>query len=132
MKYAALCIALVACLSGCDAANDLAARVAKDSGAHEPMTLIFKSGYKVIVGGKPASVFGKDPCPGNTKIMTAIFGTSADDGTRSCVVIAPDTKTVAVTVAMRDGTTDEIWTVVRSGDRTMLQRADGTFIAAAK
>lgn len=135
MKYAALLIALAAGLSGCDAGNDLAARVGKIAqpsiGEHEPMMLIIKSGYKVVVGGRPASVFGKDKCPpSNTKLMTAIFGADAADGTRSCVVIAPDTKTVAVTVATPEGTTDEVWTVERSGDRTMLRRADGSPIAA--
>lgn len=136
MKYPALCIALAVCLSGCDAANDLATRVGKvaqpNVGTHEPMTLVIKSGYKVIVGGRPASIFGRDTCPpSNTKFMTALFGPSADDGTSSCVVIAPDTKTVVVTVGTPDGTTDEVWTVERSGDRTMLRRADGSPIAAA-
>lgn len=133
MKYAPFFFALVISLSGCDAAKDLGAQVAKTVPAHAPMTLVFHSGYKMVVDGREAPIFGKDECPpANTNFMTSIFGADSEDGTRSCVVIAPDTKTVSVTVGLPDGPTDEVWTVERSGDRTMLRRADGSYLAAAK
>lgn len=132
MKNVPLLLVLALGLSGCDAAKELGAKVAKNSD-HAPLTLVFNSGYKMLVDGRQVPIFGKDECPpANTNVMTSIFGPDSDDGKRSCVVIGPDTKTVSVTVGLSDGPTDEIWTVERSGDRTMLRRADGSYLAAAK
>ena len=43
-----------------------------------------------------------------------------------------NTSRLSVLVGLKDGTTREIWTVEHSGDRTMLRRADGSYLAAAK
>jgi hypothetical protein len=133
MKYAPVVFAFAFGLSGCDAAKDFGAQVAKAAPAHAPMTLVFRSGYKMIVDGREAPILGKDVCPpANSKFMTSIFGADFEDGKRSCIVIAPETETVSVTVGLPEGPTDEVWTVERSGDRTMLRRADGSYLAAAK
>lgn len=132
MKNVPLLFVLALGLSGCDAAKELGTTFAKNSD-HVPMTLVFNSGYKILVDGREVPLFGKDECPpANTNAMTSIFGPDSEDGKRSCVVIAPDTKTVSVTVGLSDGPTDEILTVERSGDRTMLRRADGSYLAGAK
>lgn len=133
MKIVPLLLVLALGLSGCDAAMELGAQVAKIAPEHEPITVVIHSGYKMVVNGRAAPIFGKDQCPpANSDFMTEIFGSDPDAGQRSCIVIAPDTKTVSVTVGMPDGPTAEIWNVERTGDRTMLRRADGSYLAAAK
>lgn len=132
MKNVPLLLVLALGLSGCDAAKELGAKVVQNSD-HAPMTLVFNSGYKMLVDGRQVPIFGKNECPpANTNAMTSIFGPDSDEGKRSCVVISPDTKTVLVTVGLSDGPTDEIWTVERSSERTMLRRADGSYLGAAK
>ncbi|WP_147464699.1 hypothetical protein [Pseudomonas cannabina] len=132
MKTVPLLLVLALGLSGCDAAKEQGANVTKNSD-RAPMTLVFKSGYKMLVDGQEVPIFGKDECPpANTNVMTSIFGPDPDDGQRTCVVIAPDTKTVSVSVGLSEGPADETWTVERSGGRTMLRRADGSYLAAAK
>lgn len=84
--------------------------------------VVVQPGYKMLVNGQAAQVFGKDECPLS----------SPDEGKRLCIVIASETKTVPVTVVLPGGPVDEVWTVERSADRTMLRRADGSYLAAAK
>lgn len=128
MKKSALTLVAALSLSGCDAMQDLGSSVAKAYPEHAPMTLVIHSDYKMLVGGQQAQVFGSDVCPPADNL----FGSDPDEGTRSCVVITPETKTVSVTVQLSEGPSKESWTVERSGDRTMLRRADGTLLAAAK
>lgn len=133
MKHGPLIFAFAITLSGCDATKDLGAQVAKTVPAQAPMTLVIHSGYNMLVDGREAPIFGKDKCPpAKTNVMTSIIGTDSNDDKRSCIVIAPDTERVSVTVGFRDGPTDEVWTVERSGDRIMLRRADGSYLAPAK
>ena len=132
MKNLALTLVAALSLSGCDAMKELGSAVAKTYPEHAPMTLVIHSNYKMLVGGQPAQVFGSDVCPPADKFMKVLFGADPDEGTRSCVVITPETKTVSVTVLLPEGPSKESWTIERSGDRTMLRRADGTLLAAAK
>jgi len=131
MKYIPLVLVLALSLSGCDAAKELGAQVARNSD-HPPMTLVIKPAYKMLVGGQPAPVFGSQKCPPGDKKMRALVGPDPDEGMPKCVVIAPDTKTVSVTVGLPNGPSVETWTVERSGDHTMLRRADGTLLTDAK
>lgn len=131
MKYVPFVLALALNISGCDAAKELGAQVAK-SPDRAPTTLVFKPGYKMLVGDQPAPVFGSQECPPGDEGMRALMGPDPDEGKPICVVIAPDTETVSVTVGFPEGPSVEIWTVERSGDRTMLRRADGSYLAAAK
>ncbi|KZN20646.1 MULTISPECIES: hypothetical protein [Pseudomonas] len=132
MKHLPLVIALALGLSGCDLVKELGAKVAKAYPEETQMNLVIHSGYKMLVGGQAVSVFGMNDCPPADKNMKAIFGASPDEGSRSCIVIAPKTKTVSVIVSFPEGPSAETWTVEWSGNRSTLRRADGTFIAAAK
>lgn len=131
MKHVPLVLALLLGLSGCDAAKELGAQIAKSSN-QAPMTLVFKPGFKMLVDGQPAPIFGSQKCPPGDEGMSALVGPDPDEGKPICVVIAPDTKTVSVTVGLPKGPSVETWTVERSGDRTMLRRADGSYLAEAK
>lgn len=86
------------------------------------MTVVVQPGYEILVNGQEVQVFGKDECPLSSPV----------EGARQCIVIAPETKTVSVTVVLPGGPVDEVWTVERSGVSTMLRRADGSYLAAAK
>lgn len=57
---------------------------------------------------------------------------ASDEGQHACVVISPDTKSVDVLVGFPDSPARETWIVERDGDRTMLQRADGSYLTEAK
>lgn len=121
MKFIPLVMALAFTLSGCDAAKEIGAQLMEKAPGH-PVTVVVQPGYKMLVNSQTAQVFGKDECPPS----------SPDEGKRLCIVIAPETKTVPVTVVLTGGSVDEVWTVERSADRTMLRRADGSYLAAAK
>lgn len=121
MKLIPLLMALAFTLSGCDAAKEVGAQFVEKVPGH-PMTVVVQPGYKMLVNGQAAQVFGKDECPPS----------SPDEGKRLCIVIAPETKTVPVTVVLPSGPVEEVWTVERSADRTVLRRADGSYLAAAK
>lgn len=131
MKTVPLVLALLIGLSGCDAAKELGAQVGKSSD-QSPMTLVLKPGYKMLVDGQPAPVFGYQKCPPGDKGMRDLVGSDPDEGKPICIVISPDTQTVSVRVELRDGLSEEVWTVEHSGDRTMLRRADGSYLSAAK
>lgn len=132
MKHVALALALALSVSGCDAVKELGETVAKTVPDHAPMTLVFQSGYKMLVGGKPAPIFGTDECPKADKFLKVLFGPEPDEGQRACVVIAPDTTSVDVLVGFAGGPARETWTVERDGNRTMLRRADGSYLTEAK
>jgi hypothetical protein len=125
-------MALAFGLSGCDLVKELGAKVASAYPEVTPMTLVIHPGYKMLVDGQAVSVFGSTECPSTENNMEEFFGASPDEGSRSCIVIAPDTKTVSVIAALPEGPSAETWTVERSGNRSTLRRADGTLIAAAK
>lgn len=129
MKALLIALGLASALSGCDAANELAAKVAQDQ---RPMTLGFHSGYKLNVGGQSAPVFGTDKCPPADPVWEKIFGSDPDADKQTCILIPPNSKQVSVTVGLPTGLTAEVWNVERSGDRTMLRRGDGTLIVDAK
>lgn len=131
MKNVPLVMALAFALSGCDAAKELGAQAAKISN-QAPMTLVIKPGYKMLVGGQPAPVFGSQKCPPGDKNMRELVGPDSDEGMPTCIVITPDTETVSVTVGFPNGPSAETWTVERSGDHTMLRRPDGSYLAEAK
>lgn len=77
-------------------------------------------GYRMQVGAQAAAVFDSDECP------------PPEEDQHRCIVIEPETKTVSVLVALKDGLAPEIWTVEHSGDNTMLRRADGSYLAETK
>jgi hypothetical protein len=122
MKHVPVVLALTFALSGCDVAKKIGAQFEAKVPGHEPATVVVQPGYKMQVNGQAAQVFGKDECPPSR----------SDEGKRLCIVITPETKTVPVTVVLPGGPVDEVWTVERSADRTMLRRADGSYLAAAK
>ncbi|HBO7964372.1 TPA: hypothetical protein L5C46_002829 [Pseudomonas aeruginosa] len=121
MKFMPVVMALALTLSGCDAAKEIGAQFVEKVPGH-PMTVVVQPGYKMLVNDQAAQVYGKDECPPS----------SPDGGKRLCIVIAPQTRTVPVTVVLPGGPVDEVWTVERAADRTMLRRADGSYLAAAK
>ncbi|HFK2002878.1 TPA: hypothetical protein ACGW3W_002173 [Pseudomonas aeruginosa] len=121
MKLKPLVMALAFTLSGCDAAKEIRAQFVEKVPGHS-MTVVVEPGYKMLVNGQAAQVFGKDECPPS----------SPDEGKRLCIVVAPETKAVPVTLVLPGGPVDEVWTVERSADWTMLRRADGSYLAAAK
>ncbi|MFL1449440.1 hypothetical protein ACI77O_13665 [Pseudomonas tritici] len=131
MKHVPLILALALSLSGCDAEKELGSQVGKSSD-HAPITLFIKPGYKMLVSGQPAPVFGSQKCPPADTDMWKLVGPDSDEGMPTCIVIAPDTETVSVTVGFPKGPAAENWTVERSGDRTMLRRPDGSYLAEAK
>jgi hypothetical protein len=134
MKHAVIALVVAFGLSGCDAAKELGSAVSKtmdDNKSHQ-MTLVIPSGYKMIVGGQQAKVYGAEECPPASDFVKFLFGPDPDEGVKSCVVIAPDTKTVTVTVGLPSGASKETWAVERKDDRVMLRRADGSLLAASE
>ncbi|MGG2621668.1 hypothetical protein [Pseudomonas aeruginosa] len=129
MKNFLFSLALLAFLAGCDAANEAATKVIQESG---PMTLVFHPGYKMLVAGKPSPIFGTDECPKADPFMKAFFGPEPDEGDKSCVVVAPETKSVEVLISSTGRPVKETWTVERKNDLTMLRRADGSYVLDAK
>lgn len=129
MKNALFALVTLILLAGCDAANEALAKVVKEQA---PMTLVFLPGYKMLVGGQPAPVFGYDECPKGDGFMRVLFGPAPDEGEDVCVVIPPDAKSVKVLVGLPAGPTQETWAVERDGNRTMLRRADGSYLTEAK
>lgn len=125
MKALLIALVVAGALSGCDAANELAAKVAQDQ---PPMTLAISSGYKLNVGGHPVPVFGTEKCPPVDPFWEKIFGSDPDADKKTCILITPNAKQVSVTVGLPTGLTAEVWSVERSGDRAMLRRGDGTLI----
>ena len=133
MKSIILALAALTILSGCDAANDAISQIVKEE---QPMTLVFNAGYKVQLGGKVVPIFGNDVCPSADKLMRLLFGPEPDEGQRSCVVVAPETETVNVLVGsvdrpMQEEWIAETWAVERDGEKTMLRRADGSYVLPA-
>ncbi|HBO5514605.1 TPA: hypothetical protein L4559_003499 [Pseudomonas aeruginosa] len=128
MKNFLISLAVLAFLAGCDAANEAATKVIQESG---PMTLVFHPGYKMLIDGKPSPIFGTDECPKADPFMNAFFGPDPDEGDKLCVVIAPETKSVEVLVSIAGQPVKEAWTVERNKGRTMLRRADGSYLADA-
>lgn len=133
MKSFILALAALTILSGCDAANDAISQIVKED---QPMTLVFNAGYKVQLDGKVVPIFGNDVCPSADKLMRLLFGPEPDEGQRSCVVVAPETKTVNVLVGsvdrpMQEAWIAETWAVERDGEKTMLRRADGSYVLPA-
>lgn len=131
MKYMSLLTILTVVLSGCDVATDLGIKIATAYPFKTP-NLVLSPGYKMKVGKEVAPVFGNGECPSADKSMRMLFGPNPDEGQLTCIVIAPETKEVFVTVGLREGATREIWKVERSGGRIMLRRADGSYLASAK
>lgn len=129
MKSVFWTLSTLTLLAGCDAAQEAMDGVAREQ---QPMTLVFQPGYKMQVGGKPATIFGTAECPKADKFMKALFGPAPDEGQRECVVIAPDAEFVDVIVGFPDGPVQETWTVERDGNRTMLFRADGGYVTESK
>lgn len=121
MNHLPLVLTLAFALSGCDAAKEIGSQFVEKTPGH-PLTVVVQPGYKMMVNGQAAQVFGKDECPPS----------GPDEGKRLCIVIASETETVPVTVLLPGGPVSEVWTVERSADRTMLRRADGSYLAAAK
>jgi len=133
LKSFILALAALTILSGCDAANDAISQIVKED---QPMTLVFNAGYKVQLDGKVVPIFGNDVCPSADKLMRLLFGPEPDEGQRSCVVVAPETKTVNVLVGsvdrpMQEAWIAETWAVERDGEKTMLRRADGSYVLPA-
>lgn len=133
MKHAVIALVIALGLSGCDAMEKVgsyAIKMMEDKDNPHQTTLVIHSGYPMIVGGQQAEVFGRDKCPQAGK---SFFSTDVDEAVMSCVVIAPDTPTVTVTVQLPSGVLkEETWTVERKEDRVMLRRADGSLLAAAQ
>ena len=130
MKNVFFALVITTLLAGCDAANDLVTKIASEE--QKPMTLVFNSGYMAQVGGKAVPIFGTDECPAADKFMKVMFGPEPDEGQRACVVVAPESKTVNVLVGGGSSPKPEVWTVERDGNRTMLRRADGSYVTEAK
>jgi len=117
-------------LAGCDAANEAMSKIVKEE---QPITLVLNAGTKVQLDGKVVPIFGNDKCPSADKFMRVLFGPEPDEGQRSCVVIAPESQTINVLVGgddrpLQENWLVETWAVERDGDKTMLRRADGTYV----
>lgn len=102
---------------------------------HHPISIVLPPGYPVALDGKKALVFGNNDCLGGDPMMDALFGPDPYAGKSSCVVLAPDTQFVTVTlVDPKEHTlTREVWDVVRGGERRdaiTLRRQDGSFVVS--
>jgi len=109
-------------LTACDAGKDTIRAITN------PGAIVLHAGYKVQVDGKPVPIFGNDQCPSANKLIKVLFGPEPDEGQRSCLVVAPETKTVSVLVGSGDNPVHETWVVERECDMTMLRRADGSYV----
>ncbi|WP_034302933.1 hypothetical protein [Herbaspirillum sp. RV1423] len=130
MKYVSLLAIVAIVLPGCDVSTDLGNKIATAYPAKTP-NVVFSPGHKMKVGDEVAPVLGNGECPSAGKAMRLLFGPNPDEGQHSCIVIAPETTEVFVTVGLKEGATREIWKVERSGERIMLRRADGSYLASA-
>lgn len=127
MKGTFFTVAVLALLTGCDGARELAAKVAGDG---KPTTLAIRAGYQVQIDGKAAPIYGTSACPPAGELT--LFGPGPDEGNRTCVVVGPETKTVTVLVGGGAIPQPETWLVDHDGSKTMLRRPDGSYIVAAK
>lgn len=136
MKHIPLVMALTLSLSGCDAVNELGAKLHKqfreDTG---PMTFAFVPGYKVTVGGQTFPIYGKETCPEAVTAKVFILGGGygyPGQGSTDCVVVRPGTEKVHVRRVIDGGLIDEIWRVERDEKAVRLWTPDGKAVAAAE
>jgi len=131
MKFLPLLIIIAFGISGCDNAKQDAIKAVQNASNQTATTLMIAPGYKVNIDGHPVPISGTDDCQ-----LTAKNGVSLGDTegqtSRSCIVIKPDTKAVQVQVGLASGSVSERWTVVHSGESTLLQRADGSYVEYAR
>jgi cyanophycinase-like exopeptidase len=73
---------------------------------------------------------GSEDCLVGDRDVVNLGGVAAE-GSRSCIVIKPTTKTVPVLIGLPKGAIRENWGVVRSGDKALLQRPDGSYVEYA-
>lgn len=123
MKRFALLMVIVFCISGCDNAK----QSVETQPIKRPMTLVISPGYKVKVGGRIVSITGSEDCSVSNNDVVNLGGAASAES-RSCIVIKPTTQKVAVLIGSPDGPLHENWTVVRSGNNAVFQRADGSYV----
>lgn len=119
MKGTFFTVAVLALLTGCDGARELAAKVAGDG---KPTTLAIRAGYQVQIDGKAVPIYGTSACPPAGELTLTLFGPGPDEGNRTCVVVGPETKTVTVLIGGGAIPQPETWLVDH----------DGSYIVAAK
>jgi len=130
MKRSVLLMIIVFGMSGCDNAKQVAIQSVQTHSIEAPITLLISPGYKVKVGGERVPISGSEDClVGDRDVVN--LGRAAAEETRSCIVIKPTTKTVSVLIGFPKGAIREKWGVVRSGDKALLQRPDGSYVEYA-
>lgn len=129
MKGTFFTVAVLALLTGCDGARELAAKVAGDG---KPTTLAIRSGYQVQIDGRAVPIYGTSACPPADELTHTLFGPGPDEKNSTCVVVGPDTKAVTVLVGSGATPQPETWLVDHDGSKTTLRRPDGSYIVAAK
>lgn len=127
MKMTIAIAAISVGLSGCDLVDQLAHQVVQ---SQPPMTLVISPGFKMLIDGQTTAVFGRDECPRSNGLSRMFFGTSADEGSRNCIAITPESTSVPVILGLPGGP-KETWTVERSGTSTVLRRPDGSLLVQA-
>lgn len=118
-------------ISGCDNAKQDAIKAVQNASNQTATTLIIAPGYKVNINGHPVPISGSDDCLTTAKDVFSL-GDTKGLTSRSCIVIKPETKAVLVQVGLAGWPVSERWTVVHSGETTLLQRADGSYVEYAR
>jgi hypothetical protein len=96
------------------------------------ITRVYGPMLPITIGAKAVYAVGTDICPGQERnTMRFLFGEKANTGMSQCIVVAPTTEKVRVTL-LSDGALGptEEWTVEREGYRTSFRRPDGSFVIA--
>ncbi len=79
------------------------------------MAIVIAPGMLIDIDGQAAKVYGKEECPLEESEMRLFFGPSPLEGSKDCLVIGTDTKSVEARVVLNGNVTEETWTVDHSG-----------------
>lgn len=98
---------------------------------HMAETVVITPGYKMLIGGKSAPVFGNQLCPRADGIRVWFFGGDPQGGS-GCMVIEKDTASVQAQFILDGKKVAEVWTVERRApDKALLRRPNGDYLAQA-
>lgn len=99
--------------------------------SHMAETVVVAPGFKMLISGKAAPVFGNQPCPRADGVRVWFFGGDPQGGS-GCMVIEKNTASVQAQFVLDGKKVAEVWAVERRApDQTLLRRPNGDYLAQA-
>lgn len=103
-------------------------------------TIVFSTGFNIIVNKTEIPVFGFEECPKRGAGTIKIFGTRYNDGDHNCIVLSRDKNSITANLLLTTSSIQNQWTVERqygeiSGQkflRVTLHNSDGSIISPAQ